>query len=140
MKALAIKQPWAWLIVHGFKPVENRTWATKHRGKFLIHASASRPSVSDYEIARDIYLRSNLRNTVARFPDRDAFELGGIVGIVDLVDVVTDHSSPYFFGPIGFVLDKAKPCEHIPLKGKLNFFPTDIEEEDLVITRKRVRK
>ena len=38
MKALSIKQPWAWLIVNGFKDIENRTWRTKIRGEFLIHA------------------------------------------------------------------------------------------------------
>ncbi len=27
MKALSIKQPWAWLIVAGIKDIENRSWA-----------------------------------------------------------------------------------------------------------------
>jgi len=38
MKAILIRQPWAWLIVHGYKDVENRTWSTKYRGPILIHA------------------------------------------------------------------------------------------------------
>jgi tetratricopeptide (TPR) repeat protein len=38
MKALSIRQPWAWLIVHGVKDVENRTWRTNFRGRFLVHA------------------------------------------------------------------------------------------------------
>ena len=38
MKAISIRQPWAWLVVHGYKDVDNRTWATKHRGPILIHA------------------------------------------------------------------------------------------------------
>ena len=37
MKAISIRQPWAWLIVHGYQDVENRTWSTKHRGPILIH-------------------------------------------------------------------------------------------------------
>lgn len=37
MIALSIRQPHAWLIVHGIKDVENRTWATTHRGPTLIH-------------------------------------------------------------------------------------------------------
>lgn len=41
MKALSIKQPWASLIAHGIKDIENRTWATKYRGKVLIHASGT---------------------------------------------------------------------------------------------------
>ena len=39
MKALSIKQPWAWLIVNGYKDIENRTWKTNYRGTFLVHAS-----------------------------------------------------------------------------------------------------
>jgi hypothetical protein len=37
MRALTVRQPWAWAIFHG-KPVENRSWATKYRGDLLIHA------------------------------------------------------------------------------------------------------
>ena len=39
MKALSIKQPWASLIAHGIKDIENRTWRTHFRGKIYIHAS-----------------------------------------------------------------------------------------------------
>lgn len=38
MKALSIRQPWAWLIVNGYKSIENRTWNTRIRGTILIHA------------------------------------------------------------------------------------------------------
>jgi hypothetical protein len=38
---LSIRQPYAWLIVHGIKPVENRTWSTKFRGRVLIHAGVT---------------------------------------------------------------------------------------------------
>ena len=39
MKALSIRQPWATLILHGQKDIENRSWATRQRGQVLIHAS-----------------------------------------------------------------------------------------------------
>lgn len=39
MKALSIRQPWAWLIANGHKDIENRTSHTNFRGDFLIHAS-----------------------------------------------------------------------------------------------------
>ncbi|RZJ91586.1 MAG: ASCH domain-containing protein, partial [Chryseobacterium sp.] len=39
MKSLSIKQPWASLIASGIKDIENRTWATKYRGRIYIHAS-----------------------------------------------------------------------------------------------------
>ncbi len=39
MKVISIKQPWASLIVYGYKEYEFRTWKTKYRGDILIHAS-----------------------------------------------------------------------------------------------------
>lgn len=41
MKALTICQPYAHLIAHGEKRVENREWSTRHRGPLLIHAGKS---------------------------------------------------------------------------------------------------
>ena len=38
MKVLTIKQPFATLIIEGLKEYEFRTWKTKYRGEFLIHA------------------------------------------------------------------------------------------------------
>jgi len=53
MKAISIRQPWAWLIVNGYKDIENRSWPTKFRGRVLIHASkgmtrAEYDDVEDY--------------------------------------------------------------------------------------------
>lgn len=38
MKALSVKQPWAWAIIHAGKDIEKRTWRTDYRGPLLIHA------------------------------------------------------------------------------------------------------
>lgn len=38
MKALTVKEPWASLIVNGYKKYEFRSWKTNYRGKILIHA------------------------------------------------------------------------------------------------------
>lgn len=39
VRALTIRQPWAALIAHDDKRVENRTWGTGWRGQLLIHAA-----------------------------------------------------------------------------------------------------
>jgi hypothetical protein len=41
MKALSVRQPWCWAIVHAGKRVENRDWlnAPTYRGPILIHAA-----------------------------------------------------------------------------------------------------
>ena len=41
MKVLTIKQPWASLIIDGYKEYEFRSWKTNYRGKILIHAGLS---------------------------------------------------------------------------------------------------
>lgn len=38
MKVITIKQPWATLIIEGYKKYEFRSWKTKYRGELLIHA------------------------------------------------------------------------------------------------------
>src|SRR3990167_9411398 len=52
MKALSIRQPWAWLILHAGKDIENRGWPTSFRGRFLIHASKGMTR-AEYELADD---------------------------------------------------------------------------------------
>ena len=77
MKALSIRQPWAWLIVNGHKDVENRAWHSRHKGPLLIHASKT----MDKEALNDL-----LRGKLPFIANRQKIELwqGGIVGIVDL--------------------------------------------------------
>lgn len=41
MKCLSIREPWASLIVNGYKEYEFRSWKTNYRGKILIHASVT---------------------------------------------------------------------------------------------------
>lgn len=38
MKVLTIRQPWASLIIEGYKMFEFRSWKTNYRGEILIHA------------------------------------------------------------------------------------------------------
>lgn len=42
MKALTIKQPYASLIIEGYKKYEFRSWKTNYRGKILIHVGLSK--------------------------------------------------------------------------------------------------
>lgn len=116
MKALSIRQPWAWLIIHGHKPVENRSWATKFRGAFLIHASKGMTNY-EYDMARDLALTLGVK-----IPYRLDLDYGGIVGQAEIVDCVQEHQSPWFFGEYGFVLASARFKPFIECKGALGFF------------------
>ena len=46
MKCLSIKEPFASLIINGYKKYEFRSWKTNYRGKILIHASKSYAKVA----------------------------------------------------------------------------------------------
>ncbi|EPD3811105.1 ASCH domain-containing protein [Cronobacter dublinensis] len=129
MKALSIRQPWAWLIANGYKDIENRSWNTKYRGPILIHASSRKPSKNDCDTARMI-----LKNTIgidAALSMPKSFDLGGIVGVATISDCVDNSPSTWFFGPKGFVLNDAQPLPFYPMKGKLSFFETGLTPEDL---------
>jgi hypothetical protein len=126
MKVLSIRQPWAWLIIHGGKDIENRTWPTKFRGHFLVHASKGMTrkeyiEVLDY-IEKRIDVNPEFAGVYNRLPLFEELELGGIIGEVTLVDCVIKSDSPWFFGTYGFVLKDVKPLMFTPLKGMLGFF------------------
>jgi len=46
MRAITLQQPWAWLVVNGYKRWEYRTWSTDHRGLLVVHASGRRDWLS----------------------------------------------------------------------------------------------
>jgi hypothetical protein len=106
MMAISIKQPWAFLIVRGWKDIENRAWSTDYRGPLLIHASKNVDRAAYQVLPRAM----------------GAKETGGIVGIAELVDVVTESASPWFEGTYGFVLRDARPLPFVALRGALKLF------------------
>lgn len=120
MKALSIKQPWAWLIVHGGKDVENRTWHTKLRGRFLVHASKG---MTGFEYA-DAYnfCKFHGLSLPPSYAELKRDWCGGMVGSVELVDSVESSSSPWYMGEKAFVLRDPKPLPFTPFKGQLQFF------------------
>lgn len=110
-KALSVRQPWAWAIVEGLKPVENRTWPTSYRGPLLIHAG----------------LQDDLHGW--QFLDETAFPLPvdpptrGIIGVVDLVDCVEGYDSAWAQeGSWHWLLANPRPLPFVAYKGTLGLF------------------
>lgn len=131
MKALSVRAPWWWAILHG-KPVENRDWYTNFRGTIWLHAS-KHWSIS--EIADDLEdIETMAQKDCLTLPTdeigRPWFDIAGmraaggcIVGSVEIVDCVTNHPSAFFVGKFGFVLRNPVPlATPVPLKGALGFF------------------
>ncbi len=123
MRALSIRQPWAWLIVNNHKDIENRTWPTNFRGRIYVHAGR-RMVGDDYPAQRKYIARAGII-----IPE--PLDLGAIIGEVTITGCVTAESeaaqSPWFCGPYGFTL--ADPVAYdtpIPYRGRLGFFPVDV--------------
>ena len=79
--ALSIRQPWAWLIVNGYKDVENRSWRTSRRGEVLVHTG----KVWD----KDGWLWVRSEFPEIEMPDLTDMDRGGIVGRANLVERLT---------------------------------------------------
>ncbi|MGY3690836.1 hypothetical protein ACVIGA_000916 [Bradyrhizobium sp. USDA 3240] len=120
MKIISIRQPWASLIVIGgtnvetgaieFKDVENRTWKTAYRGPMLIQASQRPDDITADEIEQRFGVR----------PAREQ-QLGGVVGVVDLVDCVRSHPSRWAAAAHWhFMLRNPRPLPFTKWKGALS--------------------
>lgn len=127
--ALSIRQPWAWLIAHGHKKVENRTWDTRFRGWFYVH-TGKKVDVEGYRFV--------MSNFDVQLPPIKDLQTGGIVAVAKVVDVVQRSYDPYFFGPHGFVLSGAEPVRFHPLRGQLGFFRVNLGEN--VVNNLLIRK
>lgn len=125
MKALSIRQPWAWLIVNGYKDIENRSWNTKYRGKVLVHASSGLTK-HEYNAALE-FCRTINPNLPVNIPSYESIERGGIVGYTHIVNCVEASDSPWFFGPKGFILSTSEPLPFYPMRGRLSFFDTPLQ-------------
>ena len=109
MKAISIQQPWAWAIMHAGKDIENRAWSTTYRGEVAIHATRLQES---WRLPRGV-----------QEPLPGELVQGALLGVVDLVDVVTRSSSAWFTGPVGFLLSNPRPLPRpIPCKGNLRIW------------------
>ena len=85
LPCLSVRQPWASLIVHNFKPIENRTWPIAYRGPFLVHAGKTwgRDEQDAYRELLQIALDHNDMRRVEAIQRSQSFR-GGIVGFATL--------------------------------------------------------
>lgn len=117
-RALSIMQPWAWLIVNGYKAIENRDWPTKFRGPIAIHAGKKVDATTEISLRRGYHpvTQDRIKEVHA------TWDRGGIVGVAEIVDCIDASDDPWFVGRYGFVIANARPIELIPVKGALGFF------------------
>lgn len=134
MKCLSVSQPYADLIVQGKKTIELRTWNTKYRGEFLVHAPD--------KIKKDVCEKLGI--------DKAKLRTGVIIGKVEVYDVKIYNSvyelksdykkhfatEEFLRHRYGFLLRKPQELRiPIPYKGSLGFFNvnlgTKVKEDDI---------
>ncbi len=128
MKCLSVSQPYADLIINGKKIIELRTWNTKFRGDFLIHAPM--------KIKKDACERLGI--------DASNLRTGVIIGKAEIYDVKKYHSinelkkdsdkhfasEEFFHHKYGFLLRNPIALRvPIPYKGSLGFFEAKISNK-----------
>lgn len=121
MKALSIQEPYASLILDGFKTMETRSWKTNYRGRLYIHAGKK-----EYYHWKD-------NPDIAWF--NPTKERGCIIGYVDIVDCIPTEKVPKnsdeikygFYGDGRYAWVLQNPCRISPVavKGKLGLFNLD---------------
>jgi hypothetical protein len=131
MKALSVRQPWAWLIANGHKTVENRSRNIgRHLGRLYIHASKIMTQ-ADYE-ACVLFLRSSveLAHLVDVLPKPAELDRGGLVGTVRVWGLDNANElirDPWYTGEFAYLLNDAVPLEiFAPCAGRLGFFEIEV--------------
>jgi hypothetical protein len=119
MRAMSVRQPWAWGIVEGGKPLENRgeksavlRAARKSIGEVIaIHASVKAPPLDDWHTVEELVGRKP--------PTATLMPLGRIVGVARIAGVVDSYAAAvaavgedgarWFAGPCAIVLTERRP-------------------------------
>lgn len=114
MKALTVYQPWASLIVHGKKRIENRVWKpfrnligkriAIHAGKTWDEAFPSADYLDELEGIHADYRVAGIE----AFPFGAILGTALVVGWADSVAKVPMDQHRWFCGPIGWILGDVK--------------------------------
>ncbi len=116
MKALTIRQLWAYAILHLGKDVENRSWRTHYRGPLLIHAASYHERQPREKLAENI-CRPPSAETLANLPE------GSIVGIARVVGCVKNSESRWAQkGAWHRLIKNPRRMRPIPCKGSLGLW------------------
>ncbi|MEV0994617.1 ASCH domain-containing protein [Nonomuraea sp. NPDC050202] len=150
MKALSVRQPYAWAIAHGGKDIENRSWGAGYRGPLAIHAGArwDEDGATDKRILRALHqfgdrftppLRvERLGPTAVRLLRDGQLTAGAVVAVarVELVCIGQRGcgcDSPWTVqGQYHWRLRDVQPLSApVPCKGRLGLWdlPDDVEAE-----------
>lgn len=120
-RALSIRQPWAWAVLHAGKTVENRSWPTEFRGLIYVHASRldDLDSIEEFE--------KICRRLKIPVPNVHTLPQRALVGTVEITSCLhiddVPRSNRWAFGEFCFGLANPQPlAQPIPMSGRLGFW------------------
>lgn len=89
MKTLTVRQPFAWAIARGHKPIENRGWTTEYRGPLAIHAAKKWDDGGEHTLREVVHLVRAQGGHLPKTPAHDMpyFDIGLVIATVDLIDI-----------------------------------------------------
>lgn len=93
MRILSLRQPWAWLAVHGGMDIAKIERYLHYRGPILIHAARGMTS-ADYNSALALAKKADPGGVVLPHPREYVF--GGVIGWGRVYDSVYISKSPWF--------------------------------------------
>lgn len=147
-KCLSMLQPWASLLIEGFKRFEGRFWETGYRGPLWIQAGSTPPDPETVKTVEKQYQEfyQKINEKKPDFPAR--YPLGCLLGVVDLQMVLTKDKYyeiiPQEFrensdsAHIFVVRNPKKLAYPIKFPGKKDIF--DIPEEIRKVARKCLKR
>lgn len=94
---LTVKQPYAWLIVAGYKDIDNRKTSWRYDGPVIIHVSRNLDKIEDAPfIAKEHGIKLPPLELLKK-------QTGYAIGIVDMIGCAMHHNSEWFDGKWGYM-------------------------------------
>lgn len=87
MGCISMHQPWAQLVVEGFKRIEGRFWATPYRGPLWIQAGSKQPEPELISQIEHEY-EQLYKNCPNKPPLPCRYPTGVLIGVVDMIGYI----------------------------------------------------
>ena len=115
MRALTIRQPWAWAILHAGKRIENRTWKPPEWAMGTLLAIHAGGVLEEEGVA---WLKDHGIEVPSNIPRAAIVGTARIAGVIE-----KPVSDIWWHGPVGWLLDEVTPLsEPLPCPGKLGLW------------------
>jgi hypothetical protein len=146
MKAISLKQPWAFLVVHGYKPIEFRYRRDKFRGECYVQASKTFDDWGYEWLLQHPELPGVDQVEHAMWCPKTDTDFGSLVGKITITDCISVEQANLFYpdemwltvcqrtlGDIAYIIKNPIAFPYgIPCKGKIAPLFFEVEEPEIL--------